>query len=244
MKSCQSNKCTYSQVLFPEITRKEADNGICEALQFIANYAFYKFGIELCYVMILIVALVRMDAVAGVYVLLLFAFIIIPSRTVITRVWFIPLLVVTIALPLQYALVVGFPPFLCIGETLGSSILRCTLIENHLDYPWLISANCTGTDDSGICWPNVVMYCFLPDYDKRWRPNSWFLVADFILLLMLAQQRRVFGLESGMRLFLSQSLAHCLQDSSYGGGSNSSIFEKGVPKMKENEVADFISHKK
>ena len=110
-------------MLFPEITRKEADNGICEALQFIANYVFYKFGVELCYVMILVVALVRMDAIAGVYVLLLFALIIIPSRTFIARIWFIPLLVVAVALPLQYALAVGFPPLLCIGETLGTSIL-------------------------------------------------------------------------------------------------------------------------
>lgn len=116
-------------MLFPEITRKEADNGICEALQFIANYAFYKFGVELCYVMVLIVALVRMDAVAGVYVLLLFAFIIIPSRNVVARVWFIPLLIVTIALPLQYALAVGFPPFLCIGKILSSLILDCKLIK-------------------------------------------------------------------------------------------------------------------
>ena len=33
-------------VLFPNITRQQADDGLLECIKFLLNYGFYKFGVE------------------------------------------------------------------------------------------------------------------------------------------------------------------------------------------------------
>jgi hypothetical protein len=63
--------------------------------------------------MTMIVACVRMDIVAGMYMLLLLALLFVPNRRLLASVWPVFVLILVIAVPVQYASAVGLPPSLC-----------------------------------------------------------------------------------------------------------------------------------
>lgn len=103
------------QVMFPSITRADADRGMPECLKFLFNYGFYKFGVELC--LIGIVALIgnRLDfysVLYGVWLLLFFCM----KRRAISKIWPFFKTFVVVLLPIQYFLVVAPPSWLCIGD--------------------------------------------------------------------------------------------------------------------------------
>ncbi|XP_011312853.1 piezo-type mechanosensitive ion channel component 1 isoform X3 [Fopius arisanus] len=105
------------QVMFPSITRAEADRGIGECLKFLFNYGFYKFGLELCFMVLVALIGTRLDffsVLYGVWLLIMFA----QKRRTIARIWPFFKGFVMILLPLQYFFAVAPPPWLCI------------------DYPW------------------------------------------------------------------------------------------------------------
>lgn len=37
-------------IIFPSVKREHADQGIVQCLQFMSNYGFYKFGLEVCHI--------------------------------------------------------------------------------------------------------------------------------------------------------------------------------------------------
>lgn len=103
------------QVMFPSITRADADKGIPECLKFLFNYGFYKFGLEICLIGFVALIGTRLDfysVLYSVWLLLLFSL----RRRTISRIW--PFLKVfgVIMLPVQYSLVVALPSWLCIGR--------------------------------------------------------------------------------------------------------------------------------
>ncbi|XP_076679384.1 piezo type mechanosensitive ion channel component isoform X2 [Andrena cerasifolii] len=112
------------QVMFPSITRADADRGMPECLKFLFNYGFYKFGVELC--LIGIVALIgnRVDfysVLYGVWLLLFFCL----KRRTISKIWPFFKIFVVVLLPIQYFLIVAPPSWLCIDYPWSNSeILR------------------------------------------------------------------------------------------------------------------------
>ncbi|XP_015433608.1 PREDICTED: piezo-type mechanosensitive ion channel component [Dufourea novaeangliae] len=112
------------QVMFPSITRADADKGIPECLKFFFNYGFYKFGLELCLIGIVALIGTRLDfysVLYGVWLLLLFSL----KRKTISRIWPFFRVFGIFLLPLQYSLVVALPSWLCIDYPWSNSeILR------------------------------------------------------------------------------------------------------------------------
>ncbi|CAG5120702.1 unnamed protein product, partial [Candidula unifasciata] len=152
-------------ILFSSITRADADKGIVSCIKFFANYFFYKFGLECCYIMTAVTVCLRVDAVALVYIVLVAA-IMMMSRRTIANLWPIYKLVLAILLAVQFIVVLGFPPGVCI------------------QYPWAENKNLT---------PNLKQWLYLPDYIKP--PHSLVLIADFLQLLFVSLQAFVFSIE-------------------------------------------------
>ncbi|XP_046824974.1 piezo-type mechanosensitive ion channel component isoform X4 [Vespa crabro] len=101
------------QVMFPNISRVDADKGIPECLKFLFNYGFYKFGLEMCLIGIVALIGMRLDfysVLYGCWLLLFFSL----KRKTISRIWPFFKTFAIISLPIQYALVVAPPTWFCI----------------------------------------------------------------------------------------------------------------------------------
>ncbi|XP_059176370.1 piezo-type mechanosensitive ion channel component 2-like isoform X3 [Physella acuta] len=153
-------------IIFASITRNDADKGIVRCTMFFANYFFYKFGLECCYIMTAVTVSIRVDVIAVLYILVVACFIM-QSRRNIARVWPIYKLFLAVLLAVQFFVVLGFPSGLCI------------------DYPWIM--------DNAVS-NNLKQWLFLPDYVAS--PHSSKLVADLLQLLFVSLQSFVFHLEA------------------------------------------------
>lgn len=103
------------QVMFPKVTRADADKGLIPCLKFLFNFGFYKFGVEFC--MMAIVALIgtRLDFYSVLYsmwLIILFSL----KRKTTSRLWPLFKVFVIVLLPIQYAIVVAPPTWFCIRE--------------------------------------------------------------------------------------------------------------------------------
>ncbi|GAB1603265.1 piezo-type mechanosensitive ion channel component 1-like isoform X5 [Argonauta hians] len=99
-------------IIFTDVTRADADTGFTELLKYFANYAFYKFGLEVCYLTTAITICIRVDAYSIIYAIILICLLCMQRRNT-ARVWPIYVLVLTVLLPLQYMASLGFPLGLC-----------------------------------------------------------------------------------------------------------------------------------
>ncbi|CAM4812248.1 unnamed protein product [Rotaria magnacalcarata] len=152
---------------FDMVNYQQADQGIYNFFKYLANFIFYRFGLEICYATIIIVVGSRLDMMAVLYAIWLGIFLI-SSRHFIQRVWPAYVFFLVIVFPLQYMSVVGAPPFLC------------------FDYPW-INIKLDG-------WIQLRRWLFLPDYVNP--PSATQLIGDFFQLLFACQQWRVFKYET------------------------------------------------
>lgn len=121
-----------------------------------------------------------MDAIAFIYTMWILVMLAMPRRT-LSRIWWLFVTFVAVALPVQYAVCVGLPPSSC------------------LQYPW-----------SGIS-SKLAYWLFLPNYDVK--PNRYFLLGDFFVLLMASAQLYVFRIEKSPTT-----------SASFEGGDNSPIW--------------------
>ncbi|CAL1685704.1 unnamed protein product [Lasius platythorax] len=152
------------QVMFPTITRADADKGLPECLKFLFNYGFYKFGLEMCLIGIVTLIGTRLDFYSVLYSVWLILFFPLKRKTV-ARIWPCFRMFAIILLPIQYAIVVAPPSWLCI------------------EYPW---------SESEVM-RRLQEWMYLPDPD--FPPNSKKLICDFILLMMIVRQSLVFHIE-------------------------------------------------
>ncbi|CAG4998121.1 unnamed protein product, partial [Parnassius apollo] len=154
------------KLMFPEITRKEADKDLIHCIKYLVNYGFYKFGVEICLICLMGVIGSRMDVYAAVYAGWLLV-LVSCGRTRLARLWPAFTATVTALVPLQYMLALGFLPQFC------------------LRYPW--------TGDSQQM-KHIRTWLFLPYAPEP--PHAIKLIFDYFLLLFAARQLRVFRLES------------------------------------------------
>ncbi|XP_060075477.1 piezo-type mechanosensitive ion channel component 1-like [Ylistrum balloti] len=157
-------------IIFPEIRRPDADKNLVSCAKFLANYFFYKFGLEICYVMFAITISVRVDAYSVLYAAILGTLLFLSRRRNATM-WPLFTVFIAILLPLQYVQRLGLPTGLCI------------------EYPWPWS--------SDLDAENLDRWLVLPNYFIPQWPEARKLVADFFLLLFMALQWQVFRKESG-----------------------------------------------
>ncbi|KAL1007143.1 hypothetical protein UPYG_G00082630 [Umbra pygmaea] len=152
--------------IFPQATRDTLDQGLLACIKYLLNYSFYKFGLEICFLMTVNVIGQRMNFLVIIHGCWLVAIMVQRRRAAIAQIWPKYCLFLSIFVIYQYILCVGIPPALC------------------LDYPWR--------------WKTPVMinsalikWIYLPDFYTI--PNSKNLIADFVLLMCVSQQWKVFG---------------------------------------------------
>ncbi|XP_055643566.1 piezo-type mechanosensitive ion channel component isoform X1 [Toxorhynchites rutilus septentrionalis] len=153
-------------LMFPEVTRMDADMDIPRMVKYLFNYGFYKFGVEISLVSLIVVISSRMDVFSCFYaawVCILFHM----TRDGLRKVWIVITWFTVVLIPIQYIIFVGLPPVLC------------------LDYPWDIEA-----------LQHFRIWAMLPENTVEFRAQASKMVADFLLLMFLCRQTLVFRIET------------------------------------------------
>uniref|UniRef100_UPI0037E95548 piezo-type mechanosensitive ion channel component 1 isoform X2 n=1 Tax=Semicossyphus pulcher TaxID=241346 RepID=UPI0037E95548 len=154
--------------LFPSATRDTLDQGLIPCFKYLLNYTFYKFGLEICFLLTVNVIGQRMNFLVIIHGCWLVAILVRRRRAAIAKIWPRYCLFLSIFMIFQYLLCVGIPPALCI------------------DYPW--RWNTPVLMNSAL-----IKWIYLPDFYTV--PNSRNLIADFVLLMCASQQWKVFEFE-------------------------------------------------
>ncbi|XP_037671691.1 piezo-type mechanosensitive ion channel component 1 isoform X2 [Choloepus didactylus] len=149
-------------------TRQLLDRNLLSCLKYFVNFFFYKFGLEVCFLLAVNVIGQRMNFMVILHGCWLVAILTRRRRTAIARLWPNYCLFLVLFLLYQYLLCLGIPPALCI------------------DYPWRWS-QAVPMNSALIKW------LYLPDFFRA--PNSTNLISDFLLLLGASQQWQVFSAE-------------------------------------------------
>ncbi|KAI4888138.1 hypothetical protein NFI96_028501, partial [Prochilodus magdalenae] len=151
--------------IFPQATRDKLDQGLLPCIKYLLNYSFYKFGLEICFLMTVNVIGQRMNFLVIIHGCWLVAIMVRRRRAAIAKIWSKYCLFLVIFMIYQYILCVGMPPALCI------------------DYPWRWKSSVTINSA-------LIKWIYLPDFYTI--PNSKNLIADFLLLMCASQQWKVF----------------------------------------------------
>uniref|UniRef100_A0A7E4ZUG3 Piezo-type mechanosensitive ion channel component n=1 Tax=Panagrellus redivivus TaxID=6233 RepID=A0A7E4ZUG3_PANRE len=199
-----------SDLIFPDHEAKDFDRSLRDCLKYFLNYGFYKFGIEVSMIMMAIVAWTRMDLVGCLVIFWLFLVALLPRRLCRT-IWPILLLYLAITLPLQYAMWIGLPEELCIA------------------YPWSSWLVPDPNAETTILGDNLLRFLDLSNYRQAPEHSIRFLVVDFLLLLAVGAQERVFRQER----------------TSHPAGDNYTIYTDGNYALRRNNPTyDFIAEQK
>ncbi|CAF91002.1 unnamed protein product, partial [Tetraodon nigroviridis] len=154
--------------LFVTATRDTLDDGLIPCFKYLLNYAFYKFGLEICFLMMVNVIGQRMNFLMIIHSCWLVALLLKRRRAAIARLWPSYCVFLSVFMMYQYLLCLGIPPALCI------------------DYPW--RWNTPVLINSAL-----IKWIYLPDFHTV--PDSRSLIADFVLLMCASQQWKVFECE-------------------------------------------------
>uniref|UniRef100_A0A0K8W6F3 Piezo-type mechanosensitive ion channel component 1 n=1 Tax=Bactrocera latifrons TaxID=174628 RepID=A0A0K8W6F3_BACLA len=190
-----------TKVLFPATDRAKAETNLKSMIQYLFNYGFYKFGQEISLIMLVTTIAYRQDVVAIFYVIWL-AVLLMFSRARRSSVWGIFQVFIALSIFLQYLVLLGLPPSLCI------------------DYPWE-NSRFSAPIQGWLLLPGGMHY----DHTKK-------LIFDFILLLFVTRQKRIFRIE-------------LRYGDQYAGGSNRNVV-KDIENLGRvafvNPTNDFLSH--
>ena len=113
----RNEKSPPAGVVFAQVGRKDADRDFKGLVTFLINFCFYKFGVEICFILLTISIGSRNDLFSVLYSFWLL-FLVMMNRQTVERVWPYFVGFLAIVIPLQYLLCLGIPPGLCV------------------DYPW------------------------------------------------------------------------------------------------------------
>lgn len=113
-RKVRSEPMDTPQIMFPSITREDADKGVPQCLKFLFNYGFYKFGVEVCLVGIVALIGTRLDFYSVLYSMWLLLFFSLKRKTV-SKIWPFFKIFAIILIPVQYCFVVAPPTWFCIG---------------------------------------------------------------------------------------------------------------------------------
>ncbi|XP_052564946.1 piezo-type mechanosensitive ion channel component isoform X6 [Culex pipiens pallens] len=153
-------------LMFPNVTRSDADKDIPRMIKYLFNYGFYKFGVEISLVSLISLIAYRMDVFSclyAVWVCVMFHM----TRDSLRKMWrFLTWFTVSL-IPLQYVIFIGLPPALCV------------------DYPWDIPF-----------LDHFRIWAMLPENTEQFRSKAPKMVSDFLLLMFLCRQTLVFRIEA------------------------------------------------
>ncbi|NXC61910.1 PIEZ1 protein, partial [Aleadryas rufinucha] len=140
-----------TETIFEDISHEHLDLGLVSCAKYFINYFYYKFGLEICFLMMVTVIGQRMNFVVILHGCWLVVMLTRRRRAAIARLWPKFCLFLLIILLYQYLLCVGMPPALC------------------MDYPWRWSR--TIPLNSAL-----VKWLYLPDFFEA--PKSTNLISD------------------------------------------------------------------
>ncbi|KAL3858640.1 hypothetical protein ACJMK2_008907 [Sinanodonta woodiana] len=158
------------RIIFPHIKREDADRGTKRCIKYLVNYIFFRFGLEVCYIMTAITICVRVDVIAVIYAIFL-GILLCLSRRANAIIWPFYIIILVILLIIQYLSSLGMPLALC------------------ADYPWDAELFDTGKEK----FQSLVKWFYLPNFQEP--PAASKLIADFFQLLFVTLQWRVFWIE-------------------------------------------------
>ncbi|XP_056382032.1 piezo-type mechanosensitive ion channel component 1 isoform X2 [Hyla sarda] len=154
-----------NQTVFPDVWREHLDQSLLNCIKYFINYFFYKFGLEICFLLTVNVIGQRMNFMVIFHGCWLIVILTQRQRGKIAKVWPKYCVFLIFFLLWQYLLCLGMPPVLCI------------------EYPWrwdkFVPVNSA-----------LIKWMFLPDFYTP--PNATNLFSDFLLLLCVSQQWKVF----------------------------------------------------
>ncbi|XP_022685819.1 piezo-type mechanosensitive ion channel component 2-like isoform X3 [Varroa jacobsoni] len=153
-------------VVWPDVTRRMADRDFFGCVKFLINYAFFKFGVEMCLVTMVACIGIRLDVYALLTAFWLCCMFLLRRHT-LARLWPFYIIYLCIVIPLQYLVSVGLPPGLCI------------------EYPWY-------SENDKI--KEAVEWLFLPDYRNRVAHRK--ILVDCFQLILSCSQLVVFNIEA------------------------------------------------
>ncbi|XP_035907430.1 piezo-type mechanosensitive ion channel component isoform X4 [Anopheles stephensi] len=153
-------------LMFPRIVRADADKDIPRMVQYLFNYGYYKFGVEISLVSLIVVIGNRMDVLSIFYAIWLAAMFHM-TRASLQRLWKPLTWFIVVVIPIQYLLFIGLPPFACVN------------------YPWFIAQ-----------LDHFRIWAMLPENTTEFRSFANKMVSDFVLLMFLCRQTVVFRLET------------------------------------------------
>uniref|UniRef100_A0A182LTJ0 Piezo-type mechanosensitive ion channel component n=1 Tax=Anopheles culicifacies TaxID=139723 RepID=A0A182LTJ0_9DIPT len=153
-------------LMFPNIVRADADKDIPRMIQYLFNYGYYKFGVEISLVTLIVVIGNRMDVFSIFYAIWL-AIMFHMTREGLQRLWKPLTWFIVVIIPIQYVLFIGLPPLACVN------------------YPWFIPQ-----------LDHFRIWAMLPENTKEFRSFANKMVSDFVLLMFLCRQTVVFRLET------------------------------------------------
>ncbi|KAG9474475.1 hypothetical protein GDO78_004665 [Eleutherodactylus coqui] len=139
--------------IFDDITRQNLDDGLVSCFKYYVNYSFYKFGLEVCFVIAVNVIGQRMDFYAALHAGWLMYLLYLRRRKTIAEVWPRYCCFTASFMTLQYLLCIGIPPAFCI------------------DYPWRTLQLKPNS--------NLIKWLYLPDFAKS--PDPVFLLCTSYL---------------------------------------------------------------
>uniref|UniRef100_A0A8C5S4K7 Piezo type mechanosensitive ion channel component 1 (Er blood group) n=1 Tax=Laticauda laticaudata TaxID=8630 RepID=A0A8C5S4K7_LATLA len=154
-----------TQTVFEDATRQNLDQGLLNCVKYFINYFFYKFGLEICFLVTVNVIGQRMNFMVIFHGCWLVVILTRRRRQAIAKLWPKYCLFLALFVIFQYLLCIGIPPVLCI------------------DYPWRWSPTLPITSV-------LIKWMYFPDFFMK--PNSINLMSDFLLLLCASQQWKVF----------------------------------------------------
>uniref|UniRef100_A0A6Q2XFF6 Piezo-type mechanosensitive ion channel component n=1 Tax=Esox lucius TaxID=8010 RepID=A0A6Q2XFF6_ESOLU len=161
----QQKSAPIIPAIFPQATRDTLDQDLLACIKYLLNYSFYKFGLEICFLMTVNVIGQRMNFLVISHGCWLVAIMVQRRRAAIAQIWPKYCLFLSIFMIYQYILCVGIPPALC------------------MDYPWRWKTPV-------MINSALIKWIYLPDFYTI--PNSKNLIADFVLLMCASQQWKVF----------------------------------------------------
>ncbi|XP_018115987.1 piezo-type mechanosensitive ion channel component 1 isoform X2 [Xenopus laevis] len=189
----------HIQAVFPDVYREHLDQGLFSCIKYFINYSFYKFGLEICFLLTVNVIGQRMNFMVIFHGCWLIVILTRRQRVSIAKLWPKYCVFLIFFLLWQYVICLGIPPVLCI------------------DYPWrwdtFVPVNSA-----------LIKWLYLPDFYTT--PKSVNLISDFVLLIGVAQQWKVFINEKKEEWYTM-------------AGEN--VEEIEAPKDRPNPVPNFIN---
>ncbi|VDM16676.1 unnamed protein product [Hydatigera taeniaeformis] len=155
-----------SGIIFPEMTFSTMNEKLVNFLKCLANYTFYKLGLEICFCVTVVAACIRVDALSVLYLLLMLLFLFTHRRDICSRLWPAYMTFLGVLLVIQYA---------------ACSQIPSVLVES---LPW------DSSDNETI---RLQQWLFLPS--TSYQPDPRKLIVDFLQFILVAAQWRVFKLE-------------------------------------------------